>query len=1617
MHDATATQTMSLTPEIEAAIETAAERTGTQRGHSALMPFAQRLLQSRHGAVLELPAAVQGALAVEAFGFICERPDPGPKLRHRRLNGDGNGTVVIEILNDDMPFLVTSVIAAVQGRGLAASHVLHPILVVERDGAGRLVALAETGSTATGGALSESLIVILIDEVQEEATVDAVIADLFAVLRDVRVAVRDWKPMLARLDAAIVALEAVPASTARDLSSETVAFCKWLREGQFTFLGMREYRLDGTPDTGELVGVTGSGLGILADPAVQVLRRGSEFAAMTPEVRRFFFAPQSIIITKASARSRVHRNVHMDYVGLKTYDDAGALKGELRIVGLFTSDAYTASPLGIPFLRLKVRRVLAEAGYPPRSHDGHALQHILETFPRDELFQIGSRQLSKWAAAILDLELRPRTRVFVRRDRFDRFVSILAYIPRDKFSTAIRERIGTIFCEVFEGRVSAYQPSFTQGPLVRVHFIIGRPGGGVAPAISDEELEARVSAAIRTWDDELTSALRSGPGGAALAARYAHAFSAGYMESFGSARALGDIARIERLSVEQPLAIEIYRDVDSGVSEARAAIYRLDGPMPLSERVPVFENLGFRVIDERTFSIAAEGTGGRREVALHEMRLLTFDGKPLNLSRDDKRFEACFLAVARGKAENDSFNRLVMSAGADWREAAVLRSYAAYLRQIRSPFGPRYIADTLDRHPNRTRDLLDLFRVRFDHTLGLNPDERSAPQNALRERFEAALSDVQSLDEDRILRQMLNVICATIRTNAFKTAGEGRHPEAMAFKFLSKDVAGAPEPRPFREIWVCAPRVEGIHLRFAPIARGGLRWSDRAQDFRTEVLGLARAQQVKNTVIVPQGAKGGFVPKQLPRGGSRDDIQKEGVAAYSLFVSSLLELTDNIVDGRTVSPPDLVRHDGDDPYLVVAADKGTATFSDTANTISARHDFWLGDAFASGGSAGYDHKKMGITARGAWECVKRHFRETDVDIQTQAFTVAGVGDMSGDVFGNGMLLSPAIRLVAAFDHRDIFLDPNPDAVSSYAERRRMFELPRSSWQDYDRSRISGGGGVFSRNAKSIPLTPEICRALSIDAVTATPAELMRAILASSVDLLWFGGIGTYVRASQESDADVGDRGNDVLRVTASELRAKVIGEGANLALTQFARIEFAGRGGRLNTDFIDNSAGVNSSDQEVNIKIALAAATQSGALDPDARKVLLASMTDDVATSCLRNNYEQSLALSVAQNSEPGGQRALVQLMASLEVRGLIDRKLEVLPSNVAIAQRMAQGKGLTRPELAVLMSYAKIALTEDLLASPVPDHPSLEPLLLGYFPQRLAADYPRDLVSHRLRREIIATVLTNRIVNQAGIAAIDQLVRETGRMAPDAVLAFLAAERAFSISALWDSVDALDGSIAGSRQLTLYADAQRILVERGTWFALQGLDPRHFDATVDMHAQVFRTLLARLPGILSPRRRTEHDTAVASYMSAGVPGQLAENLAAHAALAEASDIALVGDAAATADVTAAARAVFAIGDHFELSKIKSKARSLNLSDPYDQMATARALATISAGHRDLAVDLLATTSRSEPDIRAWVANRADAVERSRDRLVALASSGETSVSRLTVAAAEISNLARAAGG
>ncbi|WP_342726748.1 NAD-glutamate dehydrogenase [Bradyrhizobium sp. B097] len=1554
-------------------------------------------------------------LAEQAWEHVQQRTAGGADIRVvNPMMPDGREISVLEILNDNMPFLFDSTTAELAEQGIEVTLVAHPILAVERDSQGKLLRFHGEALPAGVNGTRESLIHLHITRLDADADRQKLIDGLTKTLNDVRACVTDWRAMRDRVEDAIKTFSSNPPPLPIDEVAEANQFLQWLCADNFTFLGVREYRFSPDSDASDDI-TTGKGLGVLRDPDAKVLRRGSEMVVMTSEIREFMHDPTLLIVIKANVSSRVHRRIRMDYVGIKLYTPDGRLEGELRVVGLFTSGAYTRSARQIPYVRHKVTRALQRAGFDPNSHSGKALMHILEEYPRDELFQVDVDTLYNFIMEILILYERPRVRALARVDKFDRFVSILTFIPREKYDTDVRTRVGAFLAQVYKGTLSASYVSFPEGALVRVHYIIGRYDGKT-PVVERATLEAGISAIAATWADKLKAALTASTDGMRarmLTNRYAQAFSGGYTEVFGAEQAITDIATIEKLTPARPVAVSVHRDAsEADPKRFGLRVFSHDAPLSLSYRVPVIENHGLRVVNERTYQIAPRATPAPPPVWLHEMTIETSDGLPITITPEfSHRLEASIMAVVRDHAESDGYNGLILRTALGWREVSTIRALSRYLHQIRAPFTQDYMWETLRKNAAITASLVALFQTRLDPRLASTDAERSARETALLAEVEEQLKSVASLDEDRILRRFTNLVQATIRTNLWQIGEDGHPRPVISFKFDARRIDDLPAPRPLYEIFVYSPRVEGIHLRFGKVARGGLRWSDRPQDFRTEILGLVKAQQVKNAVIVPVGAKGGFVPKRLPPPSNRDAWLAEGTEAYRIFVRSLLELTDNL-DGDIVVPPEsTVRHDGDDPYLVVAADKGTATFSDIANAISAEKNHWLGDAFASGGSQGYDHKKMGITARGAWEAVKRHFRELGTDIQTMPFTAVGVGDMSGDVFGNGMLLSPATKLVAAFDHRDIFIDPSPDPAISLAERKRLFDLPRSSWQDYNKSLISAGGGVFSRQLKAIPLAPEVRALLDLDKPQATPFEVMTAILKARADLLWFGGIGTYVRSAAESDDQAGDRANDPIRITGSDVRARVIGEGANLGVTQRGRIEAAQKGVKLNTDAIDNSAGVNTSDVEVNIKIALARLEREGRLSPADRNSLLAAMTDEVGTLVLRNNYLQSLALSLAERKGVAETGFLTRLMQSLEQRDLLSRAVEFLPDDAALTERTRRGQSLARPELAVLLAYAKLTLYDDLLVTSVPDDPYLARELSQYFPREVQDKYPRAVESHRLRREIIATSLANAVINRGGPACVVRLIDETDADIPTIVMAYVAVDECYGLKWLSDAIDALDTCIDGRVQLSLYASVQDLLLSRMVWYVRNVDFKDGLETVVARFGPAIRQIVAGLDTALPPDLQAARAKRRQDLTDAGVPAGLAGELADLDALVSAPDIVTVAERTAR-PIGDAAATFFAAEANFRLDRIVAAARSVPANDYFERMAIDRAVEQIAGAERRLAADMLATGQSGQQAVETWLAAHPEAA-RIRRSVEEIAASGLT-LAKLTVAANLLGDLVKA---
>jgi glutamate dehydrogenase len=1554
------------------------------------------------------------------------------RLAHRRQPGEAKVRVysprfeehgwrsrhsIVEIVTDDMSFLVDSVAMELNRHGLVIHLPIHPVIVVRRDQAGGLIAVLPPDA-ADG--ISESYLHFEVDRQSELEVLDRLRAEVERVLGDVRAACDDWGEMREQVHKILEEFDQQPPPVDEAELAEARALLEWIDDHHFTFLGYRSYDLVNEHGEDLLRPVPGTGLGILRQ---QTKPASGSFAKLPPEARRLARERHVLILTKANSHSTVHRPSYLDYIGVKRFDEHGEVIGERRFLGLYTSAAYNRNPRDIPVLRRKVAKVLERVGLPRYSHDWKSLLNILETFPRDELFQISDDQLFDTAVGILRLEERRRVRLFMWHDDYGRFVSALVYVPRDRYTTTVRRRIETVLHDAFPRANFDFQVWLSESVLARLHFIIRMPPGQM-PSYDAKELEAKLATVTRSWSDELHTLLLELHGeeeGNALFGKYGEAFPAAYLEDFPPRNAVYDIQRMEDLAGRGGLNMNLYRPLEAPPGTLRFKLFWADRPLPLSDAVPMLEDMGVQVVEERPYELHPAGHG---PVWIHDFGVVyTGPEGDVDVGRVREVFQDAFAAILRGEAESDGFNRLVLRARLTWRQIVVLRAYCKYLRQTRLTFSQKYMEQALANNPHVARWLVDLFECRFDPTQpegsggleGSSPDNGDAEARAeeLRGLLHESIDQVANLDEDRILRSFLGVVEASLRTNYFQAGPDGQPKRYLSLKLDPIRVPSLPKPRPMFEVFVYSPRTEAVHLRGGRVARGGIRWSDRREDFRTEILGLMKAQMVKNAVIVPVGAKGGFVVKQPPTEGGREALMDEVVACYSTMMRGLLDITDNRIDGRVVPPAEVVRYDDDDPYLVVAADKGTATFSDLANSIAQEYGYWLDDAFASGGSAGYDHKKMGITARGAWESVKQLFRELGVDTQSTDFTVVGIGDMSGDVFGNGMLLSRHIKLVGAFNHLHVFLDPDPDPDAAFAERERLFALPRSSWADYDTARISEGGGVWPRTAKSIPLSEQARRLLEVEAEALPPNELINAMLKAPVDLLWNGGIGTYVKATRETQAAARDRANDAVRVNGAELRAKVVGEGGNLGFTQLGRVEYALGGGRINTDFIDNSGGVDCSDHEVNIKILLNQVVRDGDLTRKQRDKLLAGMTDDVATAVLQDNYRQVQAISVTEAQAPHLLDEHVRLIRSLERAGRLDRRLEFLPDDEELAERRAAGKGLTRPELAVLLAYAKIALQDELVASDVPEDDYLADDLERYMPPELRERFRRQLHQHPLRRDIVATYVTNSMVNRAGSTFANRLREETGASPPEVARAYTIAREVFDVRRLWKDLAALDNVVPAKVQLELQAEGRKMIERSALWFLRNRRQPLDIATTVSHFAPGIASLAQELPKLLAPADSESIDRLAERFCADGVPAELASRVASLDALFSGLNVIEVATACGETVETVAA-VYFALGYRLDLHWLRDQIARLPAETHWQTLAQGALRDDLYSEQRELTAEVLrqGTEDRdAETLIDSWMEENRSSVERTNAILADLKEADGLDIAMLSVALREIRNL------
>ena len=1524
-------------------------------------------------------------------------PDPG-------RDGFESPHTVVQIVTDDRPFLVDSVGLVFDRAGLAVHLLVHPVLEVRRDGRGRLGGF---GANGTQPHRAESWEMYEIDRQSDPESLERLGRRIEATLADVRAVVDDWGQMRERVRAIVADLERAPPPLPVEEISEARQLLEWMEQRNFVFLGYRQYRLERGARQDLLKSQPRTGLGILrasdaGRPGVTVLK---------DDIRAQARERQLLILTKANSIATVHRAEYLDYVGLKRFDANGEVEGEHRFLGLWTSTAYHLSPRDIPVLRLKVERVIQYFGLDPQSHDGKAVLNVLETYPRDELFQASTSDLIRICRGIVNLYERRTVRLLVRRDPYHRFYSCLIYVPRDRYNTDVRQRIEQIVLAGFAGKSVESQVQISGSSHARVHVVV-RTEPTERHTVEFASLEQRIGQATLTWTDRLREVLvrRDGEAaGLALLNRYRHVFPLAYEEDVTPAEAPHDIEDLEKLAVQpQTRRLSLHRSCAQGPAGLHLKIVKRGEPVPISDLLPMLENFGLRVIAERPYELAWPGGGA---AWIQDFELEHREGRAIDIPRIEARFKEALTAGWSGEAENDGFNRLLFGADLSARQILVLRAYCRYLLQTGVPFSQAYMERTLAAHAPIAGALVRLFEARFDPAQAHagHAAERASAQ--LVTQIRSTLDAVTSLDEDRILRAYLGLVQATQRTNFYRRDGSGAPLPYLSLKFDPTGIPELPLPRPRHEIFVYSPRVEGVHLRMGDVARGGIRWSDRREDFRTEVLGLMKAQNVKNTLIVPVGAKGGFVPKQLPQ-GSRDELQAEVIACYKTFIRGLLDLTDNIVAGRIAPPPQVVRHDGDDPYLVVAADKGTASFSDIANALSAEYGFWLGDAFASGGSAGYDHKGLGITARGAWECVKRHFREIGVDIQKSAFTVAGIGDMSGDVFGNGMLLSRHILLQAAFDHRHIFLDPRPDPAVSFAERQRLFALARSSWDDYDRGRISKGGGVFPRSAKSVPLSAEARALLGLDAPAAAPTDIVRAILRMPVDLLWNGGIGTYVKSSRESNAEVGDRANDLLRVNGAELRAKVVGEGGNLGFTQRGRVEYALAGGRLNTDFIDNSAGVNTSDVEVNLKILLNPLVHSGRISTAERNRLLARMSGEVCELVLRNNYLQGQALSTLEQQASSRLAEFQHLIGLLERTGGLNRALEFLPSEAQIAERRKSGGGFTRPELAILLSYGKIWLNNHLLDSDVPEDPYLSSELERYFPAPVRRRFAQAIGRHRLRRQIIATAIANSLINRMGPIFVLRAQEDTGAEPAQIARAFTAAREIFEARELWTELEALDNRMPARIQYAAAFEISRLL-RHATYWLLARRRTLKVDTAVAEFRRGVHEIGARIGQVLTGSWRTHFETVRRQHIEAGLPAALAARIGGLEAHNASLDVVSLA-ANCGVPVPEAARVYFEVGSRTGLDWLRERIDKLPVEGPWQATARTGLRDAAMRIHRAIAEHVFDRSAHGTPDARVsvWQESAGSALTHWERTLADMRAAGSADFATLTVGVESLRKMA-----
>lgn len=1559
---------------------------------------------------------------VSCWLFIQNNNLSKPKIRVFNPDFESHGWqsthTVIEILAKEMPFLIDSVRIELNRRDMSIHAMNSCVIHVERDAEYNKIVDSSLSSPAktSSNSQAEAIIFIEVDRRTDKTVLTELSQSLVKIVNEVSHCVEDFSVLKERVAAAADELNDLPCDKSKKEIKEAQDFLKWLSNDHFTFMASDVFLVEKKGKKIYLQRDENEDLGSFRFHKAH--KNSHDLEGLSAEIQDFILKPDIVNFFKSGTRSRVHRPAYPDYIVVKRFNKNGEVIGGVRFMGLYTSIVYIESPDNIPIVRQKLQQVRKLTGFDRAGHNGKEMGRILEIYPRDELIQSSVEQIYATALGILNIQERRQTRAFFRKGTYGKFLYCLVFTPRDIYNTELRIKIQGVLAAACDPQFVEFDTYFSESILARTHFIL-RLKNSESGNIDHHEIERKIKQVARSWGDNLHTALVEQVGeeqGNHYYQIYRYAFPAGYREDFSARTAVADIQHIEALRdhPEKGISMSFYRELEEGSNQLRFKLFNIDDVLPLSDVLPILENLGLRVIGEHPYEL--QNVAGR-SVWIHNFLMEYTLADCVDMQAVKDLFQEIFKNIWHGHAESDGFNKLVLGAEIGWREIAVLRAYARYMKQIRFGISEVYIATTLARYIHISRLLVNAFEIRF----GLYPhwtEEHRAQQFAdIEKRIIQALDGVEQLNEDRTIRRYLELIKATLRSNFYQTNSDQTGKDYISFKLDTQQISEMPLPKPMYEIFVYSPRVEGVHLRGGKVARGGLRWSDRNEDFRTEVLGLVKAQQVKNAVIVPVGAKGGFVAKNVTPEMLRDETLAEGIACYETFISALLDITDNLVEGQVVPPKEVVRHDDDDIYLVVAADKGTATFSDIANGIAIERGFWLGDAFASGGSIGYDHKKMGITARGAWISVQRHFRELGLNTQKEDFTVVGIGDMAGDVFGNGMLLSSHICLTAAFNHMHIFIDPNPDAAATFVERKRLFELPRSTWDDFDKTLISKGGAVFSRSAKTIQISPEMKARFDIKQGTLAPNDLIKALLSAPVDLIWNGGIGTYIKGRDETHANVGDKATDALRINGDQVRAKVVGEGGNLGMTQLGRIDYALSGGASYTDFIDNAGGVNCSDHEVNIKIMLNEIVACGDMTMKQRNQLFVEMTDAVAVSVLTSNYRQTQAIALAYHECKERMDEYALLIQDLEATGKLNRGLEYLPDDETMAERKLKGQGLTKPELSILISYAKADLKEQLNNADISQDPYLSKIVETAFPERLVKQYKNQVMNHKLHSEIIATQLANDIVNYMGITFVNRLIESTGATIVEVVRAYVAARDIFDLHASWSKIEALDYCIPAQVQAEMMSRLIRLVRRASRWF----LRNRRSDMVVASEVTAFKAsadiIRKSLSQWLQGSSKQAWQKRFDYYIEQGVPE--AESAMAAGAPSSFAALGIIDASHQTGrSVERVAEAYFCVGEALSLNWFLEQINSLETTTHWQILAREAFRDDMEWQLRSLTVSVLSSatddTIALEELMAEWQSTHPHLMSRWQRMLAELRASDKAEYAMYSVALRELLDLAQA---